>query len=157
MRSGRVKLRTDEGFTYIEVLISLALVSIAFVAILTAVDEMVVAGTAAHKVTTSESVVRTLAEYVKSETSNPYTPCNANPLSAYQTKASVLPNTPTGYTPTVVSVFPLPTDTATPTTFITPGCPPGGDTGVQLVTVQVQTTAVNLTQTLAVVKRNPAP
>ena len=150
MRSGRVELCTDEGFTYIEVLISLALVSIAFVAILTAVDEMVVAGTAARKLTTSESVVRTLSEYVKSERSNPYTACNANPLSAYQTKASALPDTPTGYTPNVVSVSTWNTDT--PATF-TPGCPAGGDSGVQLVTVQVQTTAVNLTQTLAVVKR----
>jgi len=151
LRARRV-VTSEEGFTFLEVMITLALLSIAFVAILSAVVTMI-STTDQHKVLAKgENAVRTLGEVVKSETANPFVPCAAStPASTYQAKAVAAGNF-SGLTPTVISVKSW--DGNSPATFT--DCP-AADNGAQLITVRVTGTSLGrpVTQTLTVIKRKP--
>jgi prepilin-type N-terminal cleavage/methylation domain-containing protein len=143
----------DGGFTLIEMVITVAIISIAFVAILGAIGVMITSSAEHRQLTRTEAAARNAAEYVK-RSSLAYD-CVASydlsgfaPPSGYSVGDSVkaLDNASSA-SPTYT------TDYATPHS-----CPPS-DAGVQLVTVLVCphggtcTSASADAQSLKVVKR----
>lgn len=149
--------RTDEaGFTFIEVLITLAFLSFAFIAIIGALGSMVVASDTHSRIAKAEGRVRAAAELVKSPEEVAYVACGANPGAAYQAALDdpdAFPPAP-NHTATVLSVRPWLGDS--PATFGEPGtCPTDGvDRGAQLVTIEVMVTGRDaVTQQVDVMKR----
>jgi prepilin-type N-terminal cleavage/methylation domain-containing protein len=151
--------RHEDGFTLIEVLVTLSIVSIAFVAILSAISVMIVSSAEHRELTDAEAAVRNAAEFVRSDTDVPYRACDDSPapLASYHAAVTAADDAQVavaaGYTVGVHAVEPWNGDS--PATFVAGGaCPGGGDRGVQRVTVRV-TTPAGRTQDLLVVKREP--
>lgn len=133
----------ERGFGLIEVLITVAIVSIAFVAILSAISALIITGAQHRDLTRAEALARNAAEYVKSS-SVPYAPC----ASGYDLTG--LPNVPASFTATTTSVKVW--DGNHDPAGYTPTCTT--DPGVQQVTVTVaRTGAGGISQTLSFVKR----
>ena len=148
----------EGGFTLIEVLVTLSIVSIAFVAILSALSVLITTTATHRRITDGETIVRNVAEFVKANDTAPYHKCeNTSPTTAlvdYRAKLSAAPPASLGltsrYSATVVSVEPG-------TGGVSFGaCPGGGDTGIQRVTVMVTPTDATAGQQLTIVKRNPS-
>lgn len=150
---GRRASGSDDGFTLVEVLITIALMSVAFVAILGSLGTLIATGSTHRAVTTGEVAVRDLAEFVKADDSVPYTACDAGPLAAYAQKVNDDFTAPSGFTATVSSVDywqgdALGTFNAT--------CP-APDQGAQVIRVSVTggRGGRTATQSVDVVKRAP--
>lgn len=145
----------DGGFTLVEVVITVALMSIAFVSILGSLGTMIATGSTHKAVTTGEVAVRDLAEFVKSQASVPYTDCGSNPLSSYSALVAAPGGfaAPAGFSAGVVSVKYWQGDGAG--TF-NATCP-SPDAGAQLITVRITggTGGRHATQVVDVVKRQP--
>jgi prepilin-type N-terminal cleavage/methylation domain-containing protein len=141
--------RQDDGFTLIEIVITVALVSIAFVAILTAVAGMIAAGAENQHASTAEVVARNAGEFIKSR---PYVACAADPKTAYEGAIAASGTFPTSYAITVsVAAW----DGNSPATFTNP-CPGGSESGIEMVTVTATSTGgpgASFKKTLAIVKR----
>jgi prepilin-type N-terminal cleavage/methylation domain-containing protein len=160
MASDSASTAPEGGFTLIEVLVTLSIVSIAFVAILSAISVMIVSSAEHRELTDAEAAVRNAAEFVRNEADVPYQPCGAAPApqAAYDGMVVAADDAElavaSGYAVGVAAVEPWNGD-ADPATFAAAGtCPAGGDRGVQRVTVRV-TTPSGSTQDLLVVKREP--
>lgn len=141
----RAPARADEGFTLIEVLVTVALISIAFVAILGALTTMVVTTAEHRSVTRAEAVARNAAEFVKSSTVA-YDNCSPTHVPAYDLSSVPRPASfsvsvsqvgiwdgnfnPAGYSPTCAA-----------------------DPGVQRLTLTVS--GPGAAQDISVVKRRP--
>jgi len=132
----------ERGFGLIEVLITIAIVSIAFVALLSAMGTMIVAGAQHRELTRTEALARNAAEYVKSSVI--YTDC----AMSYTLTGLPIAD-PSQYTAAVTSVKVW--NGADPAVF-TPSVPGCSDTGVQQVTVTVARTG-GVSQAVTVVKR----
>lgn len=145
----------EAGFTLMEVLITVALMSIAFVAILGALGTMIAAGSTHRALSTGEVAVRDLAEAVKSESLVPYVDCGSGPLASYSSGISnpATFDPPPGFSATVVSVTYWQGDAAG--TFNST-CP-SPDTGAQLVRLRVEGSSGTrpASQEVEVVKRKP--
>lgn len=145
----------EGGFTLVEVLITVALMSIAFVAILGALGTMIAAGSTHRALSTGEVAVRDLAEAVKSESLIPYVDCGSGPLASYSSGISnpATYDPPPGFSATVVSVTYWQGDAAG--TF-SATCP-SPDNGAQLVRLRVEGSAGTrpADQEVEVVKRKP--
>ncbi|MFN8035061.1 MAG: type II secretion system protein [Acidimicrobiia bacterium] len=154
--SDRRAPNSEEGFTFLEVLVTLAILSISFVAILSAIVTLI-STTDQHKaLAKGESAVRALGEFVKSEASTAYVACTTGntPVANYQGGADAAGSTSgfSGFTPTVVSVEAWNGDS--PATFVPCAAV---DNGAQRITLRVTGTSLGrqFTQTLTVVKRKP--
>lgn len=147
----------ERGFTLIEVLITLSIVSIAFIAILTALAVMISTTATHRRITDGETIVRNVAEFVKANDTAAYHRCDlvtpTTALQDYRSKlAAATPSTlglTSRYTATIVSV-----EAGTGGAGFG-SCPVGGDKGIQRVTVQVTPTDSTSGQQLSIVKRNP--
>jgi prepilin-type N-terminal cleavage/methylation domain-containing protein len=138
--------RSDQGFTLIEVLVTVALLSIAFVAILGALTTLVVTTAEHRNVTRVEAIARNAAEYVKS-TSVAYDPCTSTHVPAYN--LSGVPH-PASYSVSVTQVG-IWDGNFNPAGYA-PTCPPT-DSGVQRLTLTVS--GPGQAQSISVVKRKP--
>lgn len=145
----------DGGFTLVEVLITVALMSIAFVAILGSLGTMIASGSSHRAVTTAEVAIRDLAEFVKSDTSVAYQDCGATPapLASYTDAVDAGYTPPTGFSASVLSVTSWQGDSAG--TF-NATCPTP-DAGAQLVRLRVTGGhgGRTSTQEAEIVKRRP--
>lgn len=145
----------EAGFTLVEVLITVALMSIAFVAILGALGTMIAAGSTHRALSTGEVAIRDLAEAVKSESLVPYIDCGYDPFTSYSNDVSnpAKYDPPAGFSATVVSVTYWQGDAAG--TF-SASCP-SPDRGAQLVRLRVEGSAGTrpADQEVEVVKRKP--
>ena len=119
----------EGGMTLIEVVITVAIISIAFVAILSAIGVMITSGALHRQLTRTETATRNAAELVKQPST--YVAC-ASP-AAYTLSGL---NLPTGYTAVVSSVQVIDNAAATTPTYPSATCP-ATDPGVQRVTVRV--------------------
>jgi prepilin-type N-terminal cleavage/methylation domain-containing protein len=136
----------ESGFTLIEVLITVALMSIALVAILGALTVMI-GTTARHRgITRAEAAARNAAEYVKSGAvtyTDPRIACGVTPPQAL----TGVPDVPASFTVTVEAVKGW--DGQEPAGYDTVGgC--ATDRGVKLVTIEVA--GQGASTTLSVVK-----
>ena len=134
----------ERGFGLIEVLITVAIVSIAFVALLSAMGAMIVTGVTHREITRTEALARNAAEYLKSGVT--YTDC----ATGYDLSALPIAD-PAQYSASVTAVKVW--NGADPAGFVAsgPGCT---DNGVQQVTVTVAKTD-GVSQTVSVMKREP--
>lgn len=143
----------EGGFTLIEVVFTIALMSIAFIAILGAVTVLISSTAENQHGSTAESAVRNVGEYLKTV---PYKRCDQSPKSSYQTAVDTAPSgtVPSGYAATITSVQAWNGDN--PATFGADGGCANGEQGVELVTVQVSSSANGLggqfTKTLTIIK-----
>lgn len=119
----------EAGMTLVEVVISVAIISVAFIAILTAIGVMITTGAQHRRLTRTEAAARNAAEYVKQPAS--YVAC-ATP-AAYSLSGV---NLPTGYTTVVSTVQVIDNPAATSPTYTSATCP-GSDPGLQRVTIRV--------------------
>jgi prepilin-type N-terminal cleavage/methylation domain-containing protein len=151
----------EHGFTLVEVLVTIALISIAFISILSAVAAMITAGAENTNAATSLTTARNLAAFMQSQT---YIPCGAAgaAATAYNTQEinALAPNgfvPPSGYIASVSAVeawngltSPVafgPTDGSCPT-----------DHGLERLTLTVQPAPSQLgtvaTRTITILKRH---
>ena len=94
----------QEGFTLLEVLITVALLSIAFVGILSAVGGLVVSGAENLSAATVQAAVKNVAVFTQSFGSAPYFGCSQSPTALYQNDIDTRLTLPAGVTATVTNV-----------------------------------------------------
>ena len=144
----------EDGFSLAELLITIVLVSVTFVAILTGLM-MTIRVSAAHRTqATTDAVARSAAEWVKDSSHNPYrTTCNG--ITMYTTAGLAIP---TGYSAAITRVeywdgaAPAATGTYN-VAFLQNGCPAGGDKGLQRITIVATASNGQATETVQVLKR----
>ena len=150
-------LAADSGVTLVELLVTVAILGIAFVALVGGMTTSVVGSDLHRKEATAESLVRGYAEGVKAKTVA-YADC-ATP--AQYSPAAVGFSTPSGYTPSVSRVEYWQPDAVNPNTgtFVsslgTCSKTPPRDNGVQRISVRVASADGRATEQIQIVKRKP--
>ena len=144
---GRHRLHDEQGFSLVEVLITVVIVGIAFAAILGGMVTSIVVSDVHRKQASSDALARSAAEALKDQ-AVAYVPC-AGP-SAY---ASALPTAPSGYTVSIQSIryWQWNLDPANQGTF-EPTCSP--DRGAELISIVARSTDGRATETLEFIKRS---
>ena len=143
----------EDGFSLAELLITIVLISVTFVAILTGLM-MTIRVSAAHRTqATTDAVARSAAEWVKDSSHNPYrTTCNG--ITMYTTAGLAIP---TGYSAAITRVEywdgAAPAATGTYNVAFQNGCPAGGDKGLQRITIVATASNGQATETVQVLKR----
>jgi prepilin-type N-terminal cleavage/methylation domain-containing protein len=143
--------RDERGFTLVELMVTIAIMGIAFVAILTALGGMYKAKDEHRQLATAETWVR---RYAESITNAAYVACATT--SSYN--GALTPAMPSGYTAAVTKVEYWDGSNAPAATWPTTGCTVANDKGAQRITLTVTGTLTSgsITKTLVFVKRNPA-
>jgi prepilin-type N-terminal cleavage/methylation domain-containing protein len=142
-----------DGFTLIETVLTIALVSIAFVGILTAVAGMIAAGAANQRLSTAEAAARNASEFLAGQT---YVACTPSTDAATAYEADIASDH-TGAFPANyhIDIAVNTWDTnSNPATF--PGACPGADTGLQAIRITATSTSglgPAYSKTLTIVKR----
>src|SRR5262249_28454100 len=127
----------EDGFSLAELLITILLVSVTFVAILTGLITTIRVSTAHRTQATTDALVRSAAEWVKDSSQNPYRTTCAGP-SMYTLTGLPMP---TGYSATISRVdywdgaAPAATGTYDLSSHIQTNCVPAGDKGLQRITI----------------------
>ena len=138
------RIRRDEsGLTLIECLVTVVIMGLAFVALLGGLGTSIFASDIHRKQATAETVLRTFAEHVKTET---YVPC-ATTASYGTTFASE-----SGYTASVTAVEWW---NATSGAFDATACTTATDPGLHRVTLRVKSSDDRATETVQIAKREP--
>jgi type II secretory pathway pseudopilin PulG len=139
----------EGGYTLTEVLGALLILSVAVIALISAIGTSIVASDVQRKLVTEDAVVRAYAEALNAA---PYVSCASSTESGYSA-ATVLPSLATkwpGYQASVVSVGYWNGDN--PATF---GTTCSSDAGVQRLQLEAHSNTNPGVQHLDVVKRNP--
>ena len=147
------RLDSDDGFSLAELLITIVLVSVTFVAILTGLMTAIRVSASHRSQTTTDAVVRSAAEWVKDISHNPYrTTCNGAGMYSLNGLA-----TPTGYTTKINKVEywtgTAPAATGTYNLAFQSNCPAAGDKGLQRITIVATSPDGQATETVQVIKR----
>ena len=143
---------SESGFSLAETIITVAIVSITFVALLTAMQVTITASAAHRTASVADTILRSSAELVKDPVRSAYVDCaapSAYPLSSVPA--------PSGYTASVSEIRywtgTLPSGGAYDPIF-SESCP-ATDQGLQRITLSV-TSSDGAVQTVQVVKRKPS-
>ena len=146
------RVNSEDGFSLAELLVTIVLVSVTFVAILTGLMTTIRVSASHRTQATTDAVVRSAAEWVKDMSNNPYrTTCNGPAMYSLNGLAM-----PTGYSATITRVeywdgaAPGATDTYTPAFG---PCPAGGDKGLQRITITATSSDGQATETVQIMKR----
>lgn len=141
-----MRTRGDAGTTLIELLMAVSIMGIAFVAILAAMGTSIFTSDVHRKQATANTVLVSSVEWIKSQSSNPYsTVC---PTSYSATDVSKLPAGWSAGDVTITSI-----SYWDGTSFVAT-CP-ATDKKLQMLTVQVTTPDGRATESVSLVKRNP--
>ena len=151
------RLRSQRGETYIELIVSTALLGILGVAMIVALSSTIIVSHADRGYAGTETVLRSYATQLER---SPYKPCTAGSgTNPYSSSDLTFTGPSTGYTTSVTSVKFLvdqsSADISAPGAFSTT-CPTsanGGDQGVQQLTLKAARTDGSATQTLNVLLR----
>ena len=143
----------EDGFSLAELLVTIVLVSVTFVAILTGLITTIRVSASHRSQATTDSVVRSAAEWVKDISHNPYrTTCNGAQMYSLSGLAM-----PTGYTAKINTVEywngATPAATGTYNPAFQPACPGGVDKGLQRITIVAMSPDGQATETVQVIKR----
>jgi prepilin-type N-terminal cleavage/methylation domain-containing protein len=148
------RLRGEDGFSLVELMITIVIVGIAFVALLAGVTTSVIVSSHQREQSTADAVARSAAEWIKDPVNNPYS-CAAN--NPYSLSALAVP---TGYTVTISSIEYW-NPPATPFTApYTPGFQSSSSTcanGLQRITLLVRSSDSQASETVQVIKRAILP
>jgi type II secretory pathway pseudopilin PulG len=140
----------EGGYTLTEVLGALLILTVAVMAILSAIGTSIIASDVQRKLVTEDAVVRAYAEALNAA---PYVDC-ATPATGGYSTGTVLPNLATkwpGYQTSIVTVGYWNGDN--PATF---GAACTSDTGVQRLQLEAHSTPDRGVQHLDIVKRRPS-
>ena len=146
MRAPR-RLGDEDGFSLVEVLVTIVIVGIAFAAILGAMVTSITVSDLHRKQASADALVRSGAEAVKDHTVA-YAPCGGP--NAY---APALPSAPSGYSVSVSSVQYWDGTSTNPAAF-SGSC--GTDQGLQKITIVAASSDGRATETLEILKRRTA-
>jgi prepilin-type N-terminal cleavage/methylation domain-containing protein len=148
-------LSREDGFSLAELLITIVLVSVTFVAILTGLMTTIRVSASHRTQATTDAVVRSAAEWVKDISHNPYrTTCNGPAMYSLAGLAM-----PTGYSATITKVeywdgiAPADTGTYDLSSHIQTTCQGGSDKGLQRITIVATAANGQATETVQVMKR----
>ena len=148
------RIADEDGFSLAELLVTIVLVGITFVAILTGLMTTIRVSATHRTEATTDSVARSAAEWVKDIAHNPYrTTCNGPGMYTL----SGLP-APSGYSATITrvdywdGVAPLATGTYNLSSHILSSCT-GGDKGLQRITIVATSSDGQATETVQIMKR----
>jgi prepilin-type N-terminal cleavage/methylation domain-containing protein len=148
-------VHSEDGFSLAELLVTIVLVSVTFVAILTGLMTTIRVSTAHRTQATTDAVVRSAAEWVKDASQNPYrSTCNGP--SMYTLNGLAMP---TGYSVSITrveywdGVAPDATGTYNLSSHIQAACPAGGDKGLQRITIVATASNGQATETVQIMKR----
>jgi Tfp pilus assembly protein PilV len=141
-------LAGEAGTTLVEVLITVAILGIAVVSIVGGMGTSIIGADYHRKQAQAHTVLVSAADSVKSQSANPYQACAT--AAAYAPATGV--TLPAGWTAAAVTVRSV---TYWNGSAFTASCP-ASDTKLQLVTIQVATPDSRATESVSVVKRNPA-
>ena len=151
----------DRGETLIELLVTITIMGILFVAVMAGTATSISMSDFQRQAGTAEGVIRAYAERVSDPTDVPYVDCQSVTATTYTAPTGfVLPpnNLPsnTDWTASVTSVVPW---WGTPHTFngTCPAAGAGAENGLQQITLQVQSKAGKnqATESVVIVKRKP--
>jgi prepilin-type N-terminal cleavage/methylation domain-containing protein len=149
-------VHSEDGFSLAELLVTIVLVSVTFVAILTGLMTTIRVSASHRTQATTDAVVRSAAEWVKDISHNPYrATCNGTAMYSLNGLAM-----PTGYSATITTVEywnPVPAPAATGTFNVSSHmqsvCPSGGDAGLQRITIVATASNGQATETVQIMKR----
>ncbi len=148
-------VHSEDGFSLAELLVSIVLVSVTFVAILSGLMTTIRVSAVHRTQATTDAVVRSAAEWVKDVSHNPYrTSCNGPQMYSLNGLAM-----PTGYSATVTrveywdGVAPTATGTYTLSSHIVSACPAGVDKGLQRITIVATSSDGQASETVQIMKR----
>ena len=149
-------LRDEGGFSLAELLITIVLVSVTFVAILTGLMTTIRVSATHRTEATTDAVARSAAEWVKDSSQNPYrATCNGPAMYSLNGLA-----TPMGYSATITKVeywdgaVPAATGTYDVSSHIGATCAAGVDNGLQRITIVATSSDGQATETVQVLKRS---
>jgi|SRR3954452_9113832 prepilin-type N-terminal cleavage/methylation domain-containing protein len=148
-------LHREDGFSLAELLITIVLVSVTFVAILTGLMTTIRVSAAHRTQATTDAVARSAAEWVKDSQRNPYrTACSGTGM--YTTAGLAIP---TGYSAAITRVeywdgsAPAASGTYDLSSHIQSSCPGGSDKGLQRITIVASSSNGQATETIQILKR----
>jgi prepilin-type N-terminal cleavage/methylation domain-containing protein len=147
-------VHADEGFSLVEVLVTIVIVGVTFSALLGGLITTITVSSLHRKQATADSVARSAAEWIKDGVQTPYQNCAG--VGAYS--LSALPK-PAGYSVAIQSVeywdgaasvagTPYALDS-----HLGPSCPGSGDKGTQRITIHVTSADGQANESVQVVKR----
>ena len=130
----------ERGETLLELIIAIAILGVCVVAIGSGIAVSITISAIHRNQATAQDSLHNYAELLQSS----YTPCTATATPNYVGSLAQL--TPPGFaTPTAVVDYWVPASGS-----FTHACPPGGDTGLQQVTLKLVSTAGNVSESLVV-------
>lgn len=132
---------TQAGSTLVEVLVAVVILGTAFAAILGGMSTSSIASDIHRKQATAETVLRSLAEWVKAQ---PYRDC----ATTYSTSGFTVP---AGYGATITGVSYWSGDPSASDTDFSPSC--GSDHGLQRVSLRVVSPNERASETVEILKR----
>jgi prepilin-type N-terminal cleavage/methylation domain-containing protein len=146
--------RLDDGFSLAELLITIVLVSITFVAILTGLTTTIRLSAVHRTQSTTDAVVRSAAEWVKDSAQTPYR-ATCNGPSMYSLSGLAVPP---GYSVTISQVqywdgAPAASGTYNLSSHMVNACPGGTDQGLQRITIAATSANGQASETVQVMKR----
>jgi prepilin-type N-terminal cleavage/methylation domain-containing protein len=152
-------LQAEDGFSLVEVLITIVIVGVTFAALLGGLITTITVSSLHRKQATADSVARSAAEWIKDGVQTPYATSCAG-VGMYS--VSGLPK-PAGYSVAIQSVEYWDGAGAVAGTpyalnsgiggHLGPACPAGGDKGLQRITIVVTSSDPQISETVQVIKR----
>ena len=144
----RHDIRSDAGFSLVEIVITIAIVGVTFSAILGGLFASITVSALQRKEATADTVARSAAEVVKDSERNPYNNC-AGPGAYSLSGLSV----PSGFSVTITDVaYWNGQPPAGGAVGFQPNCP-SPDRGIQRITIAATSTDGQATETVQVIKR----
>jgi prepilin-type N-terminal cleavage/methylation domain-containing protein len=143
----RNDIDSNDGFSLVEILITVAIVGITFTAILGGLITTITASAYQRKAATADAIVRSAAELVKDSVRNPYANCAGS--GAYSLAGL---SVPAGFSVTIQGVKYWDGQPVPPGDMVkfTSNC----DHGMQQISIQATSSDGQATETLQVIKRS---
>ena len=147
----RHDIRSDAGFSLVEIIITIAIVGVTFSAILGGLFTSITVSALQQKEATADTVARSAAEVVKDSDHNPYSNCAG---SGHYSLTGL--SVPSGLSVTITDVaywtWAGPPVTAGYAVGFQPNCP-SSDNGIQRITITATSSDGQATETVQVIKR----
>jgi prepilin-type N-terminal cleavage/methylation domain-containing protein len=147
-------LRSHDGFSLAELLVTIAVVGIAFASLLGGLMTSITASSLQRKQATADALARSAAEWVKDSIRNPYQQCATSGTYSFSDLS-----VPSGYSVSipaggVENWDPVGTVTAPYSPQFQTSQPGCADNGLQLITIIATSSDSQASETVQIVKRN---
>jgi prepilin-type N-terminal cleavage/methylation domain-containing protein len=152
----RNRFHREDGFSLAEILVTIAIVGVVFVALLGGLMTSITASVLQRKQASADAVARSAAEWIKDSVQNPYVPCAASGIysltglsvpSGYSVSVTAVQNVTQVSKPVLAPYSPFPASGSQP------ACTSMNDQGIQLVTVVARSSDSVAVEKIEVIKR----